>query len=217
MNIRYILPLSYTLLLILTDIVNDILGTSKPGNSEVYCVCTNFSGLEHLSKDLLEKLQIHYTSFAAEQALFPRDSLPETFLEKVITCAEIFSSFQTNAINRNIELFENSTKGKWKFLNRLRNYLCKEFVDRFNVKTVEQGLFVVPHVYMDGTQHSYWPESMMETYCKSGTHHTGSYIERVAMSKLSWHQRVVSSQDVQISSMLTQDILVNEILDTGDV
>jgi hypothetical protein len=189
-------------------------GTSKPGNSEVYCVCTCFAGPEYLSKDLLEKLQTYYTSLAPEQALFPRECLPENFIEKVITCAKTFSEFQTNAINRNIELFDHFSKGKWKFLNKLRKYLAEEFVHRFNVQSLEQGYSVVPHVHLDGTQLSYWPENTQETYCNSGTHHTGSYVDRVAMSKLGWHERVVLPQD-EMPSFISEDALVHEIIHSG--
>ena len=177
-------------------------------------MCTSFAGPESLSKDLLEKLQTHYTSIAPEQSLFSYESLPANFLEKVLICAKTFSEFQTNAINRNIELFENFSKGKWKFLSKLRNYLAEEFVYRFNVQCLEQRSYVVRCVYLDGTQLSYWPESVNETYCNSGTHHTGSYVDRVAMSKLGWHDRVVYSQD-EMSSVISEDSLLHEILNSG--
>ena len=189
-------------------------GTSKPGNSEVYCVCTCFAGPECLSKDLMEKLQTHYTSFAPKQALFSQESLPTNFLEKVLTCAKTFSEFQTDAINKNIELFEKSSKGKWKFLNQLRNHLAEEFINRFNIQCLQQECCVVPHVHLDGTQLSYWPESSKDTFCNSGTHERGSYVERVEMSKLGWHERVVLQHD-EMSPFISEDVYVNEILDSG--
>ena len=180
----------------------------------MYCVCRAFAGPEYLSKDLIEKLQIHYTSLASEQAMFSRENLPENFIESVLTCAKTFSEFQTDAINKNIELFENPSKGKWKFLNQLRNHLAEEFVYRFNIHRLQQESLVVSRVYLDGTQMSYWPESAEDIFSNSGTHETGSYVDRVAMSKLGWHERVVLQQD-EISSLINEDALVNHIKHSG--
>ena len=167
-----------------------------------------------MSKDVLEKLKTHYTPILFEQALFPYERLPSKFIEKVIDCAKTFSEYQTSAITRNIELFEHPSKGKWKFLNRLRRFLAEEFVCRFNIQCLDQDLLVVPNVYLDGTQLSYWPEGVNDTYCNSGTHETGSYIDRVAMSKLGWHERVVTPQD-GMCYVISQDEILNEISLSG--
>ena len=110
-------------------------------------------------------------------------------------------------------MFENFSKSKWKFLSKLRNYLTEEFVRRYNIRYLAQGSFIIPHVHLDGTQLSYWPESSYDTFCNSGTHETGSYVNRIAASKLGWSERVVLAQDELPCT--TEDSLVHEIVKKG--
>ena len=179
----------------------------------MYCVCTGFIGSEFLSKDLIEKLQSHYTSLAPDRAPFPRECLPAKFIENIINCAGTFSEYQTAAINNNIKLFENFSKGKWKFYSKLRNYLSEEFVRRYNISHLTQASFVVPHVHLDGTQLSYWPESAYDTYCNSGTHETGSYFDRIAASERGWYERAVVAEDEMPCT--TEESLLQEIVKKG--
>lgn len=162
-----------------------------------------------MPRELLETLHLQYTSQPPVNAMFPQNSLPAQFLESIVNCAKTFSAYQRNAITRNIELFENSSKGKRKFLFNLRQYIAEEYIRRYDVTVLEQSLFVVPRIRLNGSQLYCWPEAAKDVWHHSG-HHTGCYQERMQMTKLNWQDRVVFPHD-GLNTFKSEEQLLQDI------
>ena len=153
---------------------------------------------------------MHYSSQPTVNSMFPLDMLPTKFLESIVDCAKTFSAHQRNTIMRNIELFDNFSKGQWKFLSNLRQYIAEEYVRRFDVISLDRRFFVVPHTHLNGGQLSCWPQAVGNVWHNSG-HHTGCYQERMEMTKRGWQDRVVL-QHAQLDSLKSEQELVLGIM-----
>lgn len=106
--------------------------TSKEGNSEVYVICLGYKGQEVMSP-WLHVLRKHYGTNITNKALFPKECIPDTFINEVKTCASLFVRIQMSVINRNLETF----KYPWK-INETQNRIIRQlvsdnFIVRYNV------------------------------------------------------------------------------------
>lgn len=173
-------------------------------------MCTAFVGVQHMSKELLEKLQSYYSSQPSLMSLFSQDLLPKNFMESIVHCARTFSEYQKNAITRNIDFYENFSKGRRKFVYNLRKYIAEEYVRRFDVTFLNQRFFVVAHTHLSGSQLSFWPDLAEDFWHHSG-HQTGCYQHRMEMTRLGWHDRVVFPQ-AEMRSFISEKELVEDII-----
>lgn len=78
--------------------------TSKEGNSEVYVVCCDYLGACNIGP-WLNVLTTCYGPHAPQKSLFPLETIPQTFIDQLYTCANHFKRFQTDVIQENIRSF----------------------------------------------------------------------------------------------------------------
>ncbi|KAF7459078.1 ribosomal RNA large subunit methyltransferase J protein [Cryptosporidium felis] len=79
---------------------------SKGGSGEVYIVAIDFQGIRSvLLKNLISHIQSKKDRFH-EFSLFPREWLPEKFIEQCITAATLFTRWQIDNINQNLLKFK---------------------------------------------------------------------------------------------------------------
>ncbi|KAK9511587.1 hypothetical protein O3M35_000217 [Rhynocoris fuscipes] len=106
---------------------------SKEGNSEVYVVCLDYFGKDHILP-LLEILTDNYDKFTESKIGFSNEDLPVSFVNKIIECAKYFKFLQVSAIERNIRLYENKMNKKQRIiLGRIRAAVAKQFISKYNI------------------------------------------------------------------------------------
>ncbi|GBP17321.1 Cap-specific mRNA [Eumeta japonica] len=105
--------------------------TSRQGNSEVYAVCLGFHGYDHL-KSYIPILKTAYgTELYSNKAIFPKECIPEDFLQQVVNCANYFCEKQCEVINRNLAAyFHTADKYSINKIKRLRLMVSSEFIVR---------------------------------------------------------------------------------------
>ncbi|XP_073814045.1 cap-specific mRNA (nucleoside-2'-O-)-methyltransferase 2-like [Musca autumnalis] len=111
---------------------------SRHGNSEVYIVCIDYAknneDLKKILPELLEKLN----GDNALLPLFPKASLPKTFVMQHEKMCRFFVNFQTRAIESNIHSFEikdimEANKANKTRAHALRGLMWDEYLKRYNV------------------------------------------------------------------------------------
>ncbi|CAL8123797.1 unnamed protein product [Orchesella dallaii] len=87
---------------------------SKEGNSEVYVICLKYLGKDTIRQVLHKKLVRAIGSYEEELAkgniLFPLQSIPAFFIERVKDAAHLFCNYQMKIIMRNISCFPCDTR-----------------------------------------------------------------------------------------------------------
>ncbi|OII74130.1 RNA methylase [Cryptosporidium ubiquitum] len=118
---------------------------SKGGSGEIYIVAMDFQGIRSvLLKALISHFQGNRDKFD-EISLFPRDWLPEEFIEQCITAATLFSRWQIDHIAHNLLKFKSSIVNdpsykKMKFLNfESLNSTCNNLDESNNVSEQNKG------------------------------------------------------------------------------
>ncbi|XP_046390619.1 cap-specific mRNA (nucleoside-2'-O-)-methyltransferase 2 [Ischnura elegans] len=118
--------------------------TSREGNSEMYLVCLNYCGKSVMSP-WLDILCRYYGNKFNEAPMFSLNSIPKSFLDQVVNCAEVFMNFQINVIERNIQTFYWSGKrpkqkgrvtSNYHWNNKFKSDVTKEFFSRYNPKPI---------------------------------------------------------------------------------
>lgn len=83
--------------------------TSKLGNSEVYVIACNFLKPRNLPSILEELKPFYGCNNKSLHSIFNRETIPLSFIDRVISCSEFFKTRQIIAIERNIRLFNNTS------------------------------------------------------------------------------------------------------------
>lgn len=106
--------------------------TSKEGNSEVYVICLGYKGQELMSS-WLHVLRKHYGTNITNKALFPKDHIPDTFINEVYDCASLFVRIQTCVINRNLDTFKQPWKINEKENRLIHQLVAENFITKYSV------------------------------------------------------------------------------------
>ncbi|KAH8582487.1 adrift-FTSJ family RNA methylase [Cryptosporidium sp. chipmunk genotype I] len=81
---------------------------SKGGSGEIYIVAMNFQGIRSVMlKALISHFQGNKDNFS-ELSLFPKEWLPDEFIEQCVTAATLFSKWQIDHISNNLLKFKSS-------------------------------------------------------------------------------------------------------------
>lgn len=89
--------------------------TSKAGNSEMYVVCLNFKGKDHVAP-YLSVFRRHYDA-RPKRAMFDRRNIPDCFIQKIENCNRVFKDHQCKVIEDNVSAFESNA---YKLSSRMR-------------------------------------------------------------------------------------------------
>lgn len=104
-------------------------GTSKEGNSEVYVVAINYSGKNKCSSHLKVLFEM-FRSKTNSHSMFAKEYLPEDFMRQIRECAEKFKGYQSNAISRNVVLYQGMSEHEKQFNELLKLRATTLFFDR---------------------------------------------------------------------------------------
>ncbi|XP_073846114.1 cap methyltransferase 2 [Musca autumnalis] len=118
--------------------------TSKRGNSEVYVICIDYQKNNEQLKKILPKLREKLNGDNVLLPLFPKASLPKTFVMQHEIMCRFFMNCQTNAIESNIYSFEiKQSKVNIKRLQALRTLVCDEYFTRYKVEKLPEELKIL--------------------------------------------------------------------------
>ncbi|GAB0089458.1 Cap-specific mRNA (nucleoside-2'-O-)-methyltransferase 2 [Sergentomyia squamirostris] len=116
--------------------------TSKGGNSEVYVICEDL--VECPSEEFLEKMFNNMTN--TEESLFPTSELPEDFMEELRKCAEVFTGYQIEVIERNIATFRPEMVRKIPFeVEQMKQAVLLEFCHRYRLEILPEAHRIASH------------------------------------------------------------------------
>ncbi|CAF1244881.1 unnamed protein product [Didymodactylos carnosus] len=123
--------------------------SSRTVNAEVYIICIGFRGI---SDNVLQHLLSYISpSFPKGLAMLPQDSIPLSFLESLIICAEKFTKKQIEAIERNLELEHVMNYNVAKALERLAYDVKDQFINICSIISLSSGFRIVNHLELDGS------------------------------------------------------------------
>ncbi|XP_046999261.1 cap-specific mRNA (nucleoside-2'-O-)-methyltransferase 2 isoform X2 [Schistocerca americana] len=115
--------------------------TSKEGNSEVYVVCLEYIGSE-LMEPWLKILRQHYGEEKQQKAMFPRQLIPDSFIQRVFECAEKFKNLQVAVIERNIAVFEGIDQ-PFEFNWKLRDMVTEHYIEHCKLTKLKDDDYIV--------------------------------------------------------------------------
>lgn len=108
--------------------------TSKPGNSEVYVVCTGYRGR---SSALPFVRKFFSAGDHAAAATFPSSQIPSGFRAQLLECSKYFSDMQIRAIERNIDALSPDRRERcYRETEALQWSVCQEFVARYGLRPI---------------------------------------------------------------------------------
>ncbi|XP_025419173.1 cap-specific mRNA (nucleoside-2'-O-)-methyltransferase 2-like [Sipha flava] len=105
--------------------------TSKPGNSEVYVVCTGYLGRTLA----LPFIRMFFSNVQQKNAMFILSQIPCEFQVGLLECSTYFSNLQIQAIESNIDalLFKEE---RYCEMESLQWYVCREFIIRYGLRPI---------------------------------------------------------------------------------
>ncbi|XP_026879733.2 cap-specific mRNA (nucleoside-2'-O-)-methyltransferase 2 [Electrophorus electricus] len=116
--------------------------TSKSGNSEVYVVCLGYRA-KYALRSLLSKLIRNYgPDLASMAALFPYNCIPNSFLRQHEEICTFFHAMQIDTIQENLSLFSGMSAEQRKWLDQLREYASRFYMQRFQVQFLPRKRWV---------------------------------------------------------------------------
>ncbi|KAM8946019.1 cap-specific mRNA (nucleoside-2'-O-)-methyltransferase 2 [Pelodytes ibericus] len=156
-------------------------GTSKAGNSEVYVVCLAYLGKEVIEDFLLIMIQ-NFGSEIVSKSLFPRKSLPASFLRRHQECCNFFCAHQIQTIQENLQLFACMGEQEKSQLNAVRDYAVSYYIKHFQVRRIPRKQWIVRKPGIGCSVSSRWAGGRA---CRSDT-----YNERKHLESLTWPEKV---------------------------
>jgi cap2 methyltransferase len=113
--------------------------TSNEGDSEVYVVCLDYRGRDFM-EPWLEVLRKHYGPNLLHRAMFPRESIPQDFLDQFYECTTTFHNTQTEAIETNMRLYERGTTPDDDLkIKEVKNMIANHFLEIYEINKLSQS------------------------------------------------------------------------------
>jgi cap2 methyltransferase len=117
--------------------------SSNEGDSEVYVVCLDYRGRDFM-EPWLQVLRKHYGPKLPLRAMFPRESIPQDFLDQLHECTTKFHSIQTKAIETNMRLYRRGTTPDDDLkIKKLRNMIANHFMEIYEMKKFSESEKVI--------------------------------------------------------------------------
>lgn len=105
--------------------------TSKPGNSEVYVVCTGYLGRTLA----LPFVRVFFLNDQQTNAMFILSQIPCDFRAGLLECSTYFSNLQIQAIESNIEALLHKEE-RYCEMETLQWSVCREFIIRYGLRPI---------------------------------------------------------------------------------
>lgn len=171
--------------------------TSRQGNSEVYAVCLNYKGSATLEPCIPVLTTAYGTERYANSALFPLDTIPESFLKQIHDCAYYFCAIQCQVINNNLRAYiMQNNISLHRDMKKIRGLVATEFIFRYGIKPLD-----MEHEILKGALHEECKINMNPRY------HRGSYTERQLYTKMS-----IKEKYKHLNGLLQAEVLSNPLI-----
>lgn len=105
--------------------------TSKPGNSEVYVVCTGYLGRTLA----LPFIRLFFSNVQQKNAMFVLSQIPCDFRARLLECSTYFSNLQIQAIESNIDALLHKEE-RYCEMEFLQWSVCREFIIRYGLRPI---------------------------------------------------------------------------------
>lgn len=171
--------------------------TSRQGNSEVYAVCLHYKENSNL-EEFLSVLKSGYgTELYGNLSLFPRETIPDSFIKQIEECQSYFCSIQCQVIHNNLQayLLQNNI-ALHRDVKRVRALVSTEFIWLYGLKPLN-----MEHEILKGILHE---ENKINT---NPRYHRGSYTERELYTKMGLKEKCKS-----LSTFLQTEVLSNPMM-----
>jgi len=166
-------------------------GPSKPGNSEVYLVATEFDKDACQCSKLFQELQeAAFNDSKMEQVggLVDFTRVSKSFLDSVRLYAEESCSLQKETIQRNRKTFEKLNHQEQQRLNKLKKYFARKFIDHFGIVRIDE--YVSPMYVLMSSQGEF------KNFKQNMNFKKGSFNQRKGgTGDESEHQRVICKKE----------------------
>lgn len=117
--------------------------TSRQGNSEVYAVCLHYKENSNLREFLSALKSAYGTELYGKSSLFPRETIPDSFIKQIEECQSYFCSIQCQVIHNNLQayLLQNNI-ALHRDMKRARSLVATEFIWYYRLKplNIEQEI-----------------------------------------------------------------------------
>lgn len=130
--------------------------TSKEGNSEVYMICLDYKGIDFVSP---------YLSLCREQygknvstAMFRKNDIPESFIEQIVVCAQIFKTHQCEVIESNIAAYNPANHNSILNYNekKIAKVVADKFITDFPIQKLHADLQIVGNAILRKMKNNHW-------------------------------------------------------------
>lgn len=101
--------------------------TSKPGNSEIYLVCSGYQGVSDQVADTLVKS-------SPIDLIYTPTSVPKDFLGFLTFTMNSIVNRQSHVIEQNIDWFNNKYKMNTQKIYATKEFVAREFIKRYDIK-----------------------------------------------------------------------------------
>ena len=117
--------------------------TSKEGNSEVYVICKNLKQSKWLTS-ILEQLTQFYGDFPVDNSLFSQDEIPESFLNELRKCGDLFMQLQENVISNNLHYWNDQlSNNDMKDLTEVQTQVAEKYMETYKVEEIPSYRYCV--------------------------------------------------------------------------
>lgn len=120
--------------------------TSKPGNSEVYAVCTGYVGRNSALPFVRKFFAMEAPGACDTTAIFPRSQIPDEFIAELRRCSEYFSRLQIETIENNIDALSRKVD-TYREMETLQWSVCTEFVARHGLRPIRYNQVLMSNTY----------------------------------------------------------------------
>ncbi|CAG9575379.1 unnamed protein product [Danaus chrysippus] len=175
--------------------------TSRQGNSEVYAICLGYKENVNLNNYISILKSTYGTDLYSKTALFPLESIPESFLKQIEECAYYFCSIQCHVINNNLQAYlMQKNIALHRDMKKIRTIVASEFIWKYDLKPID-----IEKEILKGILHE---ENKINT---NPRYHRGSFTERQLYTKMSLKEKLKNLNAFLQAELLSNPlILINE-------
>ncbi|XP_071559620.1 cap-specific mRNA (nucleoside-2'-O-)-methyltransferase 2-like isoform X1 [Temnothorax nylanderi] len=157
--------------------------SSKGGNSEMYVVCMNFKGRDHVAP-YLPILRHHYGNVPPANAMFSLRDIPDDFLRRIEQCSEFFKYHQCRVIMDNIKTFRSrdNDSGAARFVRGLISF---KYLEDCKLKKIDPANEIVGREIIERNNNQFMNKKL----------HVDSYNERCKRQNLGPQERLLQIWD----------------------
>lgn len=142
---------------------------SKPGNSEIYVICTNYCSIRNVNPFVKKLTEFYGTDNFLTKSLFPLDFVPKLFLDDLFKASNLFYSHQYKTIEKNISIFENKSSCSKTFKNiyKVQKVAAKIFMMQTRLQPIDKEHIICRNVIkIDKNKNAHYHSPNFESFAE---------------------------------------------------